>query len=273
MPLATKNNALIVKDGKVAESCGCCRGWYCYQSCATTVCGPCGYSKPMPQSLNVSVFFDVSSTIYAAARGSVLSPFVASYWPTRIQASDFASASKAFSLTLNSGCLYQGLSEQSPSRHSILAALAESGELFPLLGWNGPTCDACSRRPSFSELSLRINANRPTITFQEQKYNDPLTGWVNADSNTYNTYDLHGAEPASATGEPVIFQQINGVKYPLGVLVIANKASGVDVPECAVVPYDVIDYTYRFDLTYTQCAGSVLSIQTLPRALVVRIYE
>lgn len=29
MPLAAKNNALIVKDGKVAENCNCCGGWYC----------------------------------------------------------------------------------------------------------------------------------------------------------------------------------------------------------------------------------------------------
>jgi hypothetical protein len=31
MPLAVKNNALIVKDGKIAENCGCCGGWYCYK--------------------------------------------------------------------------------------------------------------------------------------------------------------------------------------------------------------------------------------------------
>jgi hypothetical protein len=29
MPLATKNNAIIVKDGKLAENCDCCGGWYC----------------------------------------------------------------------------------------------------------------------------------------------------------------------------------------------------------------------------------------------------
>ena len=29
MPLATKNNAIILKDGKLAENCGCCGGWYC----------------------------------------------------------------------------------------------------------------------------------------------------------------------------------------------------------------------------------------------------
>jgi hypothetical protein len=30
MPLATKNNAIIIKDGKLAENCNCCGGWYCY---------------------------------------------------------------------------------------------------------------------------------------------------------------------------------------------------------------------------------------------------
>jgi hypothetical protein len=29
MTLATKNGSLIVKDGKIAENCGCCGGWYC----------------------------------------------------------------------------------------------------------------------------------------------------------------------------------------------------------------------------------------------------
>ena len=29
MPLATKNGSLIVKNGSIAENCGCCGGWYC----------------------------------------------------------------------------------------------------------------------------------------------------------------------------------------------------------------------------------------------------
>lgn len=39
MPLATKNNAIIVKDGNVAENCNCCAsGWWCYgESCASAV--------------------------------------------------------------------------------------------------------------------------------------------------------------------------------------------------------------------------------------------
>jgi len=33
MTLATKNGSLIVKDGSIAEDCGCCGGWFC---CNTT---------------------------------------------------------------------------------------------------------------------------------------------------------------------------------------------------------------------------------------------
>jgi hypothetical protein len=37
MTLATKNGSLIVKDGQIAENCGCCGGWWCYR---------CGCDKP-----------------------------------------------------------------------------------------------------------------------------------------------------------------------------------------------------------------------------------
>ena len=37
MTIATRNGALIVKDGKLAESCGCCGGWYCCFSPACVV--------------------------------------------------------------------------------------------------------------------------------------------------------------------------------------------------------------------------------------------
>jgi hypothetical protein len=45
MPLATKNNALIVKDGKIAENCECCETTY------VCLCNTC----VMPDSLRVSV--------------------------------------------------------------------------------------------------------------------------------------------------------------------------------------------------------------------------
>jgi hypothetical protein len=42
MPLATKNGSLIVKDGKLAESCGCCDEWVCAGSDFGACCGPSG---------------------------------------------------------------------------------------------------------------------------------------------------------------------------------------------------------------------------------------
>jgi hypothetical protein len=52
MPLATKNNALIVKDGKVAENCNCCGGWYC-----------CAGVSLCPDLLKVSVSISASDVI------------------------------------------------------------------------------------------------------------------------------------------------------------------------------------------------------------------
>jgi hypothetical protein len=46
MPLATKNNSIIIKDGKLAENCGCCGGWYC---CADKAC----LAKPSSVTLSV----------------------------------------------------------------------------------------------------------------------------------------------------------------------------------------------------------------------------
>jgi hypothetical protein len=46
MPLATKNGSLIVKDGLLAENCGCCGGWYC---CADKAC----LAKPSSVTLSV----------------------------------------------------------------------------------------------------------------------------------------------------------------------------------------------------------------------------
>ena len=63
MPLATKNGAIIVKDGLLAESCGCCGGWYCYGNpCSQTPNGynslwACGEDQVPPSTLNVSVTF------------------------------------------------------------------------------------------------------------------------------------------------------------------------------------------------------------------------
>jgi hypothetical protein len=40
MTIATKNGSIIVKDGKLAENCGCCGGWYCYTPCTRAFAAP-----------------------------------------------------------------------------------------------------------------------------------------------------------------------------------------------------------------------------------------
>ena len=63
MTIATKNGAIIVKDGKLAESCGCCGGWYCYNNpCSQTALGynslwVCSEGELPPDTLNVKVTF------------------------------------------------------------------------------------------------------------------------------------------------------------------------------------------------------------------------
>lgn len=52
MPLATKNNAIIVKDGKVADGCGCCARYACFQ------CISC-LSGNVPSTINAQVAFSL----------------------------------------------------------------------------------------------------------------------------------------------------------------------------------------------------------------------
>ena len=51
MTIATKNNAIIVKDGKLAENCGCCGGWYCYSQ--TFYCR--AFRCVLPNTLSLSL--------------------------------------------------------------------------------------------------------------------------------------------------------------------------------------------------------------------------
>ncbi len=59
MTLATKNGSLIVKDGQIAENCGCCGGWYCRN--------PCEYPCEFPSQLYADVTFSVPETSYVTS--------------------------------------------------------------------------------------------------------------------------------------------------------------------------------------------------------------
>lgn len=271
MPLATKNNAIIVKDGKLAENCNCCTTWNCYQSCSTSVCEPCGYSKPMPASLNVSVNFDISSTIYLGNRGGTVAG--TRWWPVRVTPADFLSASRTFQIARGNQCTYSGTNGSGFAVHSVQANIASDGTLYIGIGWDGPLCGACFRRPSFIELVLRATALRPPSLTLGQ-FAAPATGWANAGGNEYGTDAVFLSSPALAGDLPSgATETLNGVTYPVGIALFGSKATSVDVPACNSVPYDVIDYTFKMDLLYTECGGASPVVARLARAVTVRIHE
>jgi hypothetical protein len=79
MPLATKNNAIIVKDGKLAENCGCCGGWYCYNNCADFLCVDAATA-----SVSLSATDFLVNTIYKYTPGNFFGG-LPTYWEKETQ--------------------------------------------------------------------------------------------------------------------------------------------------------------------------------------------
>lgn len=271
MTISAKNGSLILKNGSIAESCSCC-GWSCYQDCGSGVCAPCGYSKPMPSSLNVSVAFDISSPIYMGHRGAA--NFGTAYWPSRVGPADFSLASRSFAIQFFSGCTYSGSNGTTfTDTHSVGLDIGGTGGLHASVGWDGSTCGSCFRRPFFTQLVLKTNALRPP-NLNLTRFMSLDTGWANAAENEYSASSFFNSTPATeADSFPAVSQNHNGVLYPVAVALFGSKSTSVDVPQCNSIPYDAIDYTYKFDLIYTDCAGSSPALTRLARAVTVRIFE
>lgn len=100
MPLATKSNAIIIKDGKVAESCGCC-GFYCYLDSGGC---PCNYAKAMPQTLSANLSLNLAGPIYGAATGNF---FSATMQCTRLMPSQAATVNGVYTLAKIGFCTYR----------------------------------------------------------------------------------------------------------------------------------------------------------------------
>ena len=69
MTLATKNGSLIVKDGLLAENCGCCGGWYC---CAERNCFPDQITS-IAVTIQAEDWYDSSALFTNGFRGSLAS--------------------------------------------------------------------------------------------------------------------------------------------------------------------------------------------------------
>jgi hypothetical protein len=93
MPLATKNNAIIVKDGKLAENCNCCGGggeWYCD-----------GLQFPVTASVS-----GLGETVFDFCN------------PATILSTTFSAGNKTYSL-IDAGCGIVGTTEQVQQRYEL----------------------------------------------------------------------------------------------------------------------------------------------------------
>jgi hypothetical protein len=76
-PIATKNNAIIVKDGKLAENCECCGDWWCYLDPSATDCHvQCG-----SQSLSMSLAFVMSPQLGSPRFGEAIQSGLSGSFP------------------------------------------------------------------------------------------------------------------------------------------------------------------------------------------------
>jgi hypothetical protein len=77
MTLATKNGSLIVKDGRLAENCGCCGGWWCYLDPSETCCGTFG-------SLILQMNFSASPQLGDPAFGATVQQGFVNQFPKQV---------------------------------------------------------------------------------------------------------------------------------------------------------------------------------------------
>jgi hypothetical protein len=106
MPLATKNGSLIVKDGLLAENCGCCGGWYCD-------------GLRFPVSVSVSGF---GETVFDFCN------------PATVLNTTFSACNKTYSL-IDLGCGLASVQEQVQQRYELpwfFGGVWHSGTFFGL---------------------------------------------------------------------------------------------------------------------------------------------
>jgi hypothetical protein len=97
MTLATKNGSIIVKDGKLAENCGCCGGWYCDGKSIDNCCNA--------SSLVVELNFSASPQLGDPAFGVEVLPAFRAEFPKSL------SGSVVLPLTSSGGRRYAAFSE------------------------------------------------------------------------------------------------------------------------------------------------------------------
>ena len=268
MSIATKNNAIILKDGKLAENCNCCGGWYCYQeSC------PCNYSKTLPQTLRATLSFTLSSNMYGIALGNFIGAFL-STWRTTPQ--EAAQIDGTYTLTRPSPsgepCRYvfQGNSVD------IRVIVGTSSGTFNYESLDAG-CSASQTTVHLSWLGFSLPAMYPQEYWQSSINNlcpGHPTYVNNAASRTYTRQSLSVFCPQTTNQawnntcgwQPAFPLYSNGMR-------LDGSPGGRDTPACLSKNLEAINHSWAFDVVYTDTSGAVPVEGRLSRAVTLTVSE
>jgi hypothetical protein len=257
MPLATKDNAIIVKDGKLAENCDCCGGWYCYKDCSRPTC-PCEYDGEMPPTLRAQIDFSFPSTVYLPR---IAAPFgFDEYNSYRVTSADASAASISITLSrVGSTCSYSAALPS--SRGDISVTVGARNEVLDSNLWQ--CSDLC-----YTGISLNSFTRWIACKLSPTQYGPaPLR---NAASLSY-PIDSFVFIPGFVLPNTYVDLEVTPI-YHSGFQFVLNTA-GVDVSPCVLKPSESIYGRWVFDLLYTDTSGPNLSNQTLSRVCSVTVSD
>jgi hypothetical protein len=268
MTLATKSGSLIVKDGKLAENCGCCGGWYCYtESC------PCNYSKLMPQSLRATLSFTLASNMYGIALGNFVGAFLSTWRTTPQQA---AQINGTYTLTRpnpsGDPCRYvfQG------NNVDIRVIVGASSGSFNYESLDAG-CSASQTNVHLSWLGFSVPAMYPE-EYWASVVNNLCPGHPayvnNAATRTYTRLQTSVFCPAltnQAWNEICNWQPAFPL-YNIGMR-LDGAAGGRDTPACVSKNLGAINHSWAFDVVYTDTSGAAPAEGRLSRAVTLTVSE
>jgi hypothetical protein len=268
MTLATKNGSLIVTDGKIAENCGCCGGWYCYQeSC------PCNYSTPMPQSLQATLSFSLASNMYGIADGNFTGAFLSTWRTTPQQASQ---VNGTYTLTRPSPSINPCWYTFQGNNVDIRVIVGASSGSFNYESLDAG-CSALQTNIHLSWLGFKVPAMYPT-EYWGSFINNICPGHPtyvnNAAGRTYTRQQTSVSCPATisqAWNDECNWQPAFPF-YNLGMR-LDGAAGGRDVPDCSIKPLEQINHSWAFDVVYTDTSGSAPVEGRLSRAVTLTVTE
>lgn len=234
MPLATKNNAIIVKDGRLAENCGCCGGWYC----DGLQCGMCRLSTFPPVC---SANWDASctpqngcKTVYSAAPCSPvtyaasLSGFGETVFdfcnPSTQLTTTFSACNKTYST--NELCGYISVQEQVQQSYELPWLLNAAWHVHTVVnlraGLTGRLSSGASTSPGNVVFRVLLNAQ---VRYQESF---TFIDW--------NLSGTHESSPLAIDSLPASGSWLSGRSAAISMTGTYGTISGV---RCTIAPQDV----------------------------------